>query len=224
MKLIKRIETFVAACERPHHTESGAHVMERFMTLIRWGGLVCGVVMIAAWIASRYWYVGIGCWGSYYVETVDGGIDFGVFRYVGDREHAYETEIVIETISDTRFLRRVSHRHKMRRIAWVPYWLLVMALGGLAAYLFWRARRRTPSGHCRTCGYDLTGNLSGVCPECGNVIRDRTPEKVETPQAPEARKKLMDNRQIVKWALIYAVITVPLSIILRGMFQCITRP
>lgn len=26
---------------------------------------------------------------------------------------------------------------------------------------------RLHSGHCRQCGYDLTGNRSGVCPECG---------------------------------------------------------
>jgi hypothetical protein len=29
-----------------------------------------------------------------------------------------------------------------------------------------------PSGHCRKCGYNLTGNVSGVCPECGNVIEN----------------------------------------------------
>jgi len=28
----------------------------------------------------------------------------------------------------------------------------------------WRRRRR---GLCVRCGYDLTGNVSGVCPECG---------------------------------------------------------
>lgn len=26
-----------------------------------------------------------------------------------------------------------------------------------------------PPGFCR-CGYDLTGNLSGVCPECGTAV------------------------------------------------------
>ena len=26
---------------------------------------------------------------------------------------------------------------------------------------------RHPPGRCQRCGYDLTGNMSGVCPECG---------------------------------------------------------
>ena len=30
-----------------------------------------------------------------------------------------------------------------------------------------RRRRRCKHGLCMECGYDLTGNLSGVCPECG---------------------------------------------------------
>lgn len=28
-------------------------------------------------------------------------------------------------------------------------------------------RRRLPRGHCQSCGYNLTGNVSGYCPECG---------------------------------------------------------
>ena len=28
-------------------------------------------------------------------------------------------------------------------------------------------RRSHPPGHCLTCGYNLTGNTSGKCPECG---------------------------------------------------------
>lgn len=32
-------------------------------------------------------------------------------------------------------------------------------------------------GHCQKCGYDLTGNVSGVCPECGTPVGDaRTPK------------------------------------------------
>lgn len=31
-------------------------------------------------------------------------------------------------------------------------------------------RRSRPAGGCKNCGYDLTGNVSGVCPECGSHI------------------------------------------------------
>ena len=33
-----------------------------------------------------------------------------------------------------------------------------------------RRYRRRKKGLCVSCGYDLTGNVSGVCPECGTDI------------------------------------------------------
>ncbi len=30
-------------------------------------------------------------------------------------------------------------------------------------------------GFCRKCGYNLTGNVSGRCPECGREVPDRGP-------------------------------------------------
>jgi hypothetical protein len=38
-------------------------------------------------------------------------------------------------------------------------------LRALTAWL--RSKRHPELGHCSNCGYDLTGNVSGVCPECG---------------------------------------------------------
>ena len=35
---------------------------------------------------------------------------------------------------------------------------------------FFKLRRRDLSGHC-PCGYNLTGNTSGVCPECGVEVQ-----------------------------------------------------
>lgn len=36
---------------------------------------------------------------------------------------------------------------------------------------FLRKRRRLIAcGACMKCGYDLTGNVSGVCPECGQRV------------------------------------------------------
>ena len=36
----------------------------------------------------------------------------------------------------------------------------------LSTVLAWHLDRRPLPGHC-PCGYDLRGNVSGVCPECG---------------------------------------------------------
>ena len=35
-----------------------------------------------------------------------------------------------------------------------------------------RVLRRYPPGHCRKCGYNLTGNVSGKCSECGTEIME----------------------------------------------------
>src|SRR5688500_17096563 len=54
----------------------------------------------------------------------------------------------------------------------VPQWIVPALLGGLsAARIAGRSRRRRVDGDaCRSCGYDLTGNVSGVCPECGATL------------------------------------------------------
>jgi hypothetical protein len=47
----------------------------------------------------------------------------------------------------------------------------------------WRRARRSCRGACPECSYDLTGNTSGTCPECGTAIptRAKTPE-TESPR------------------------------------------
>ncbi len=32
-------------------------------------------------------------------------------------------------------------------------------------------RKPRPPGTCRTCGYNLTGNTTGICPECGSPTK-----------------------------------------------------
>lgn len=51
----------------------------------------------------------------------------------------------------------------------VPLWTVVVsAAAGLV--LARRFYSPVPPGHCEECRYNLTGNLSGWCPECGTPI------------------------------------------------------
>ncbi len=49
--------------------------------------------------------------------------------------------------------------------------LLYSCVGTLIG-LCWPVRR-PPPGHCQACGYDLIGNVSGTCPECGSSLPGR---------------------------------------------------
>jgi len=48
-----------------------------------------------------------------------------------------------------------------------PLWIPFILVGLPTAWLWYADRRRPAPGACR-CGYDLTGNTSGRCPECGS--------------------------------------------------------
>jgi hypothetical protein len=56
------------------------------------------------------------------------------------------------------------------------YWkwvLLFLAMPAVWLLMWWSAQRRTEQGICSSCGYSLTGNTSGACPECGTAINSK---------------------------------------------------
>jgi hypothetical protein len=58
----------------------------------------------------------------------------------------------------------------------LPLWVILLTLFLLGGWK-WRARLRDTAIHCRECGYNLTGNVSGICPECGVVVSVDAGEK-----------------------------------------------
>lgn len=55
-------------------------------------------------------------------------------------------------------------------LIYIPLWMPFVLVGVPTGLLWWRDLR-VPPGHCPNCGYDLTGNVSGVCPECGTPVK-----------------------------------------------------
>ena len=58
-----------------------------------------------------------------------------------------------------------------------PLWLTTLLFATYPAIAFlrgplrrWHRRRRRRRGLCIKCSYDLTANVSGVCPECGTEV------------------------------------------------------
>jgi hypothetical protein len=75
-------------------------------------------------------------------------------------------------------------------VQWVGF---LTGMGGvLWCVLLYLQRRWLPAepapGCCPRCGYDLAGNRSGVCPECGLSVPQlpRLRDSPESPESPES--------------------------------------
>lgn len=106
---------------------------------------------------------------SLYADASDASVSTSLPRV--QTGFAFTDEVV-----EVRYTNRTVYMH-IRRIH-TPIWAvaLLFAAYPLIALIQSPARRRryrSEHGLCIKCGYDLTGNVSGVCPECGTEIDPR---------------------------------------------------
>jgi hypothetical protein len=136
-------------------------------------------------VSAKYWAYWAG-------ETTIGGLDEGVFYwfiYPPDGTKPMKGDIELWGLACSIQTRRRSlldglsfevpvveydrtldgwwSRYQSVRYVELPLWLPLLIVALPTAFMFYRDRNRIPPGHCSTCGYNLTGNVSGVCPECG---------------------------------------------------------
>jgi hypothetical protein len=100
-------------------------------------------------------------------------------RVIGtDFFHFYRGEASFGTRTSVMFQGRLVYHYEpsIRLDLWhVAYAAAVLPFVGVARLFgrrlghFWR-RQRGSGGLCSRCAYNLTGNTSGVCPECGSAV------------------------------------------------------
>jgi hypothetical protein len=86
-----------------------------------------------------------------------------------------------------------------------PDWIMFASLAGLVAGVVAvvipiRSPMRRMN-HCRVCDYDLTGNVSGICPECGNP----TPTEIRRRRDAQLVPLAEAIRQTVEEVTVYQV-------------------
>ncbi len=117
------------------------------------------------------WLFSFG-WSSYRLRI-------GYYEYLDGLAGAESTQ---KSLPGLRYIRVVSHDprtdHGFRRyslsISAEPILVLSVLCGVYPVFALLRGpvlrRRRRRKGLCTKCGYDMTGNTSGVCPECGTKV------------------------------------------------------
>jgi hypothetical protein len=135
-------------------------------------------------IASRYYwvtYVNNACVVSLYVTSVGVYEQNGTVRpkrWVHNPPMGFRIAEIDKSIRPplgdfiSRFIRlpRIEIDRKGIRYVRVSLAAPALMLLMVSTYLFWKNPRKLP-GKCINCRYDLTGNTSGKCPECGTAIQ-----------------------------------------------------
>ncbi len=94
---------------------------------------------------------------------------------------------------------------------WVPCWAAAILLSAYPLFASMRALRRRRlrrrEGLCRKCGYNLTGNVSGICPECAWIIPPEVALLIAA--APlDALNGGFDSGRRRRWRLVFPAATV----------------
>lgn len=149
--------------------------------LLRWAGIVVAALLLALWGGTTFWeatlYAGGVTLRSFMgrISVCDrpersGRLVTAWIRYDNSPDQeltgGWRQRFGLEL---PQWLHRWPHAWEV----FVPYWCLIAPITVLTALQWWpRAPAKGP-GHCGNCGYDLTGNASGRCSECGAPVPDR---------------------------------------------------
>jgi hypothetical protein len=149
--------------------------------VVKWAGLVSSLLLLLLLVSSFRWVL-IGsriatCFNgtklavAMQIECGNGCIRACRFASYPD-EHALRWEWDVLRYSPNRALLPAMWSLPTQRGFILPLWLPFLVVVMLTAILWSRDRRGILPDRCQHCGCDLTGNVSGVCSECGAAVPD----------------------------------------------------
>jgi hypothetical protein len=135
-----------------------------------WSGIASCALVVVVWAMSIR-----ACWAtnllSGHARLSDGAL-FYYYRYsLPPGLHRFDT---MGQFGFRLPIIRLRTRNDATVIV-LPLWVLFSFGCAPIALSVIRSFRSRTIGHCGHCNYDLTGNTSGTCPECGNPCADNEP-------------------------------------------------
>lgn len=162
--------------------EAGFTALKRLIVRIKWTTLAVFLVVLTLYITSAWWS---GIWRTrnkweFWIEHGQIGL-----AWWSREEKSYVPLGLLITRHNhglTSSFRWSTRRS--RGIREIPFWVVLIVVGiptsamwlprpvrwsGLRLWHWWCNMPRHRPDHCSKCGYDLTGNVGGKCPECGQI-------------------------------------------------------
>lgn len=147
--------------------------LSRIRRAVKWSGLAACVAAITIWAATLRvlaGYSGMSCdvyvgGGVLWINSISSKSALG-WQTFDARQVSFGGRLVPET----GISRSWTSSGQLRRTRYfnIPLWIPVLAMAVPTVWV-WRRDRRVPPGYCQSCGYNLTANVSGACPECGTT-------------------------------------------------------
>ena len=139
---------------------------------MKWSGAVLTVLLLVVWVGSGWWHFSLKCNEGGGICNLEAGQLVVLWLHPTEEWSGLPAARLERRSGDFNwgfFGRRlpIVRRGLVLYVVGVPIWSLALAAVVPSAWLWYRDRRRAP-GLCNKCGYDLRGNASGVCPECGS--------------------------------------------------------
>jgi hypothetical protein len=150
--------------------------LRRTGRILKWAGLVLSLAIISVWASSLLWnfgYSAIKNQRSFFSSITGGAVlhHSSPCRYNPGIARAFEFfKWRLEkrcTEPELIYLAPKCYLTSTYRNVCLPLWIPFLLIAVSTAILWWLDHRHIPVHCCQVCGYNLTGNVSSVCPECG---------------------------------------------------------